>query len=611
MASGGKGFDMASLEEEIKKALGDKKEETKDFLFTAAIDFGTTFTGYAICVKQTMEICMSMFSSDALSSEKAPTCVLLDKDKHFVAFGYKAEEDYQRICEDEDERSEDYYFFERFKMALFETKKLKRDTLIKEYGGKELEAMHVFAEVIKHLTDCVYQNLHSRIAGVSSDEVLWVLTVPAIWSDAAKQFMREAANKAGIHDSQLRLILEPEAASLYCRSQNTCRVIKVDGSVKLEPLPVGQRYLVADLGGGTADIAVHEILQDSNLKEISRSDGDAHGGMQINRAFMQFLDDVFGQEVMSTFCKDVSSVMNLRRNFEVKKRRFEYTDENLIVFTLTGITEAVKNTKDADMSEIQNLALQKFENKIKFIKGDKLSVHPDLMKGFFQSALHGIITFIQKLRHENDLGIINTVLLVGGLSESKYVQHKIQNEIEGIRIIVPTDARLAVIKGAIIFGEEPKVITDRIARYSYGFSVAREFKINTDPENLKVIQNGVELCNQVFDKLITKGECVKKGGFRTSLVKKVACFDGLFSFMLSSALPVISKVYKSEETEPKYATEEHGSECIGMIFVTPPDGGWPLVALIAHGLVVGESELRAFAMDVQSKEIFEAKFDCL
>lgn len=26
-----------------------------------------------------------------------------------------------------------------------------------------------------------------------SDDILWVLTVPAIWSDQAKQFMREAA----------------------------------------------------------------------------------------------------------------------------------------------------------------------------------------------------------------------------------------------------------------------------------------------------------------------------------------------------------------------------------------------------------------------------------
>jgi len=29
--------------------------------------------------------------------------------------------------------------------------------------------------------------------GFQPDEIHWVLTVPAIWNDAAKQFMREAA----------------------------------------------------------------------------------------------------------------------------------------------------------------------------------------------------------------------------------------------------------------------------------------------------------------------------------------------------------------------------------------------------------------------------------
>ena len=33
----------------------------------------------------------------------------------------------------------------------------------------------------------------SRAYGLSPDEIHWVLTVPAIWDDAAKQFMREAA----------------------------------------------------------------------------------------------------------------------------------------------------------------------------------------------------------------------------------------------------------------------------------------------------------------------------------------------------------------------------------------------------------------------------------
>ena len=32
-----------------------------------------------------------------------------------------------------------------------------------------------------------------RTDAIKPSEINWVLTVPAIWSDAAKQFMREAA----------------------------------------------------------------------------------------------------------------------------------------------------------------------------------------------------------------------------------------------------------------------------------------------------------------------------------------------------------------------------------------------------------------------------------
>ena len=51
--------------------------------------------------------------------------------------------------------------------------------------------------------------------------VRWVLTVPALWSEEHKQFMRKAAVQAGIVDelssANLLLSLEPEGASIQCR----------------------------------------------------------------------------------------------------------------------------------------------------------------------------------------------------------------------------------------------------------------------------------------------------------------------------------------------------------------------------------------------------------
>lgn len=52
-------------------------------------------------------------------------------------------------------------------------------------------------------------------------KIRWVLTVPALWSEEHKQYMRKAAVAAGIIDNisspNLLLCLEPEGASIQCR----------------------------------------------------------------------------------------------------------------------------------------------------------------------------------------------------------------------------------------------------------------------------------------------------------------------------------------------------------------------------------------------------------
>jgi hypothetical protein len=68
----------------------------------------------------------------------------------------------------------------------------------------------------------------------------YVITVPAIWSDKAKELTRQAAYDAGIDRNNLILITEPEAAAIYCATLCT--------EVDLEP---GDRFMICDAGGGT------------------------------------------------------------------------------------------------------------------------------------------------------------------------------------------------------------------------------------------------------------------------------------------------------------------------------------------------------------------------
>ena len=61
-------------------------------------------------------------------------------------------------------------------------------------NGLSMPALKVFSESIKYLRRHLENHLHSKQCGLQASDVDWVLTVPAIWTDPAKQFMRKAAN---------------------------------------------------------------------------------------------------------------------------------------------------------------------------------------------------------------------------------------------------------------------------------------------------------------------------------------------------------------------------------------------------------------------------------
>jgi molecular chaperone DnaK (HSP70) len=70
--------------------------------------------------------------------------------------------------------------------------------------------------------------------------IKYVLTVPAIWDDKARDLSKRAAVNAGFREEDLTLITEPEAAALYCST--LCH--ETD-------LKDGDCFLICDAGGGT------------------------------------------------------------------------------------------------------------------------------------------------------------------------------------------------------------------------------------------------------------------------------------------------------------------------------------------------------------------------
>ncbi|XP_060567544.1 heat shock 70 kDa protein 12A-like, partial [Ruditapes philippinarum] len=170
---------------------------------------------------------------------------------------------------------------------------IERNIMIEDASGKKLKAKTVFALSMKYHKDDLIEISKKRIAddGIRNSDIHWVLTVPAIWNDAAKQFMREAAEEAGISKERLTIALEPEAASLFCRH------LPVEKSlgrkkVSLSKFQAGKKYLVLDAGGGTIDITIHEVLRNGNLKELHKASGGAWGGTKVDAAFEAFLSEI-------------------------------------------------------------------------------------------------------------------------------------------------------------------------------------------------------------------------------------------------------------------------------------------------------------------------------
>lgn len=67
--------------------------------------------------------------------------------------------------------------------------------MIEDCRGIPVSAMTVFVSMFRHLKETFVRQLNESMKGVTGDDVRWVVTVPAIWDDSAKQFMREAAEK--------------------------------------------------------------------------------------------------------------------------------------------------------------------------------------------------------------------------------------------------------------------------------------------------------------------------------------------------------------------------------------------------------------------------------
>ncbi|GFW88613.1 heat shock 70 kDa protein 12A [Trichonephila clavipes] len=584
------------------------------YFVVVAIDFGTTYSGYAF------------------SFTRDPDNI------HMMKKWDGGDPDYYHDLDEEEAKG--WLYFEKFKMTLHHSEHLSLETEIAAANGKRMAAVTVLH--MRYVTSKTMQykslvtNLQTKIL---NEDVRWVVTVPAIWKQPAKQFMRAAAYKAGIaspdYPEQLLIALEPEAASIYCRrmrlhqlvpeethfqrssfqwqkgreaeSEAGSTITDKDFSSCVLPLQgidgsftAGTRYMVVDCGGGTVDITVHELLdKQGTLKELQKASGGPYGAMGVDMEFENLLCDIFGEDFIQQFkSKRPTGYVDLMIAFEARKRNANPYKTNPLNISLPySFIEFYEKYKGSSAET----AIKKSSHKnVKWSSQGMLRLEPSAMEGLFRRTVEKIRQHIENIINQKDIRI-DHIFLVGGFAESLILQKEIKDAFSSrLRVIIPQGVSLAILKGAVLFGLDPTTINIRRLRMTYGVGVLNRFIHGIHPREKLVIKDGIQWCADVFDKFVINEQSVDVGD--VVVRRYTPAKDG-------QSCSVIH-IYCSEKDNVYFITDPGVKRCATLI-LDLSDSRFIQGREIQTQMMFGDTEIKVSALDVTTGKCVKAEVDFL
>ncbi|CAC5384393.1 unnamed protein product [Mytilus coruscus] len=572
----------------------------QDALVVVAIDFGTSYSGYAYSFREEYKKDHNQIytnqnwkSGDGLVTLKTPTAILFNKDESVHSFGYEAEQNYAQFVEEN--KSRDYIFLDKFKMKLFQSEQKSRrissSTMLHDGRGNKISALYVFTESIRFLKNHFITSCRVASFKLKDDDVHWVLTVPAIWSDSAKQFMREAAKKAGISDKLLTLAYEPEAAAIYCKEMTVQRKVG-NGRASMDTFKVGQKFIVLDCGGGTVDTTSYEIQENSHLKELERPTGGPWGGTMVDNEYITFLKLLFETDDWETYVKEnPEDILEIKRKFEAKKKGISVSTD--IVTIPYPISFRVKSLE-------RKLADSSYSKSIQ-IRNEKIRFKREVIKRLFSKSATKIVQHLEMILHRNNLRGIETILMVGGYSESDILYEHIRMTFKHLTVICPPDASIAVMKGAVMFGHNPYSICERVCPRTYGITTNVPFDPEKHPLKFKDKVEGKDVCTDIFKVIVKVGQPLTVG-------------ESLFSVPCrptrSTDCEATVEIYESILENPEYTFGED-ARYLGKVCIPIPDTERGKDRLINVQMEFGYTEICVTVTEDGTNIQGKAVFKCL
>lgn len=347
------------------------------------------------------------------------------------------------------------------------------------------------------------------------------------------------------------------------------------------------------------DITLHEVIGEGALRELHKASGGAWGGTRVDEAFRQLIIKLVGNDIMTRFSSDYKAdYVDMLREFESKKRNI---GDNSFGKITVRIPSSLKELFEETSGELMHdtISQTRFSGKMQW-KGDRLRIEANIMKDLFKEARDSIIEHIDELLRKCDITDINTILMVGGFSESPLLQSYMRCSFPDKRLVIPEEPGLAVLKGAVLFGHHPTTIQSRIARLTYGVSMHLNFKNGKHDPNKKVNIGGVWKCKDIFSKHVERGQTLNFGE-----VNNEQYYTPLEGKQKQMAL----NIYTSTEKDPCYVTDSD-STFLGQLMVDVPNlpGGSKKVWV---RMIFGGTEMQVEARDDDTNTVRKANFNFL
>jgi molecular chaperone DnaK (HSP70) len=361
----------------------------------------------------------------------------------------------------------------------------------------------------------------------------------------------------------------------------------------------GTTFMIVDCGGGTVDLTTRKLLKDRQLGEVTERSGDYCGSTFIDNEFLKVLRKILGDRTIDSLReKHYGQMQYMIQNF-CSYAKIPFTGEKSefksYVLDLEDVVPVVMQYVTEEVQE----KMEENEWCIEFGYDD--------IKSLFDPVVDRIIKLIQ-VQLDNNRETCSAMFLVGGFSQSKYLQKRIkqkfQQRIKNKNISVPAHPIAAISRGAALYGlsmknsepnseiiDPPKfVIDERMLKYTYGIRVSPKWKEGDPIERRR--SNG----------RIRKFRCIARRGTAVKV-------DQEFSVMQLPAFPdqdsIKFHIYYTTEYDAQYC-DEVGMEKLGSLSVSLPDVHLGIDRPILFGLTFGRMEITATAKNKHNGQNYQA-----